>query len=673
MTASAGAIKAGKAFVELAVDDLGLRAGLNRVSARLRSWASTTSKIGAALIGAGTAIAAPLVAMAASAASYGDSLNDASTRTGIAVGVLVELGYAAEQSGTSMETLEGAIKKMQLTIVKAGDGSKQAKAALAKLFLTVEDLVNLSPDEQFRLIADRISQIQDPALRTATAVGVLGKSATDLLPMMIGGGQGIAEMEKQADELGLTLAGKLASSVGDVDDLLGSLWRQIKAVKDSIGSAVADGIRPLLEASQPIIANFIKWIVANQSLVKTILLVGAGLAVVGGVLVTAGLSATILMTAFGGLLAVATAIGGAIVSAFALVASPIGIAVVAVGSLTAGILYMGGAVKPILSTLSGLFQRLKTTAIGAWQGIVAAIGAGDLSAAAAVAVAGLNLAWAEAMAVLKTAWAKVIEFMLSTASEAWARLQLGFESAVDSIATAWFVAINDIQAAWAKLYSNIKSIHENAIDYMEDRRLEVIAKREGLNLDDLKAQAQKDRQQRRGGMQEDYTAEEIKRQTTLVARLLELDRQRKQRETEIRQANEEYQKSLASGNAAEIAARVKDLEERRRELQDAIDRAKNAANPLSSPAKSATSSGGGMFGGLSTLMKLAMNSKAMQNSVSSLMAGAVTPGIMNSFDLQSQNQSPLYKKLEDYAERTAVATEDIALKIENLEPGLGVD
>ena len=56
---------------------------------------------------------------------------------------------------------------MQKSIAAAAQGSQSATDALAELGLTVADLRGLSPDEQFKLIADRLSQIQSPALCAA--------------------------------------------------------------------------------------------------------------------------------------------------------------------------------------------------------------------------------------------------------------------------------------------------------------------------------------------------------------------------------------------------------------------------------------------------------------------------------------------------------------------------
>ena len=80
----------------------------------------------------------------------GDRLNKMAGRTGVAVEQLTALKFAAEQSGTSLETVEKGILKMNQAIMKAKDGGKTMTEALGKLGLTVDDLDGKSPDLQFK-------------------------------------------------------------------------------------------------------------------------------------------------------------------------------------------------------------------------------------------------------------------------------------------------------------------------------------------------------------------------------------------------------------------------------------------------------------------------------------------------------------------------------------------
>jgi len=135
------------------------------------------------MMGLGAVVAAPMVAASKVFSDMGDSIAKMSARTGIGVESLSELGYAAEMSGTSMESFEKSVRTMQKTLVAAAGGSAAAVGALRKLGLTAADLDGLSPEQQFKLIADQLSKIEDPAARAVVAMDIFGKSGAELLPI----------------------------------------------------------------------------------------------------------------------------------------------------------------------------------------------------------------------------------------------------------------------------------------------------------------------------------------------------------------------------------------------------------------------------------------------------------------------------------------------------------
>src|SRR5690606_9206364 len=133
-------------------------------------------QVGLRLVAAGAAAAAPIAAMVGLFVRAGDELEKMAERTGLSVEALSELKVAAEQSGTDLDTLEKGVRTLQRTINDAERGLSTANNALADLGLTAADLRALSPEEQFKLVAERLSQIDDPAKRAALAMQILGRA-----------------------------------------------------------------------------------------------------------------------------------------------------------------------------------------------------------------------------------------------------------------------------------------------------------------------------------------------------------------------------------------------------------------------------------------------------------------------------------------------------------------
>src|SRR4051812_10277800 len=111
-------VRAGGAFVEIGAITSGLDKGLAAAAAKLKAFGSAVGSIGKTMLKLGGGILGPLAAAGKVFADMGSELNDASQRTGIAVEALSALKFAAEQSGSSLEGLEGGLRKMQKTITE---------------------------------------------------------------------------------------------------------------------------------------------------------------------------------------------------------------------------------------------------------------------------------------------------------------------------------------------------------------------------------------------------------------------------------------------------------------------------------------------------------------------------------------------------------------------------
>lgn len=223
---SSGAIRAGRAFVELFADDTKLRSGLKSAVGLLKSFVTGVAIAGAGVAAAGAGIVAVLGLSVKAAVDYGSAIKDASDRTGIAAEELQELKFAAEQSGASFEDLETAIKIMQKQGL--GDG--------------VEDL---------HAFADEIAGLPEPAMQTARAMELFGKGGAKLLPLLKGGSEGIRQLRQEARDLGLVLDGAGVDAAEEFGDQVAILERQFGMLKVQIGSAVI----PVLQELMPLFSD----------------------------------------------------------------------------------------------------------------------------------------------------------------------------------------------------------------------------------------------------------------------------------------------------------------------------------------------------------------------------------------------------------------------------------
>jgi hypothetical protein len=151
--------------------------------------------IASAVAGAGVAAGMKVIDLAADATrtvvqnlsnalDLGGRLSDLSARTGETAGNLLILERAFDNTGIGADKVGTAVNKLQKFIVDAGSGAATQSGVLAQLGLSMSDLAGLTPTEQMSMFAQRISAIQDPTDRAATAMKVFGKSGGELLPFL---------------------------------------------------------------------------------------------------------------------------------------------------------------------------------------------------------------------------------------------------------------------------------------------------------------------------------------------------------------------------------------------------------------------------------------------------------------------------------------------------------
>ena len=403
-------VEAGGAYVRLGVKDQ-IDAGLKSIQGKLNGFAKKTALIGASFGAAGSAIIGPLAGAAKVFADFGAPLDDISKRTGIAGSKLSAYQFAAEQSGTSIESFETGLKKMAKTLYAADEESKGAVDSLADIGLNIESLRALSPDKQFDTIADALSKIEDPGKRAALSMEVFGKAGTDLLPMIEDGAKGLADMAAQGEKLGVVLSDEAIASAAELDDTFAAFWATIKGVTVQIGAAVAGPLTSFLQAASEIIGSVSHWIRDNQELVVTVGAVGAGLVTIGAVIAGAGVAAVALSAGIGAIGAVL----GALVSPIALVAAGI-------AGLTVYLATMTDVFDPVINYLADGFDWLSGVVEETIGGIKDALGSGDIALAAEIAFTALRLVISKTLEAILSLFGSTIGQMSRVLAELYKKI-----------------------------------------------------------------------------------------------------------------------------------------------------------------------------------------------------------------------------------------------------------
>jgi hypothetical protein len=576
---AAKGIRAGRAFIEIGADEKYVKA-LDRAGKKLHALGGQVMKVGTQITAASGGALAAVLGTSVAFASMGDELSKASDRTGMAVESLSALKYAAEQSDATLGDVVTGIRFMQRSLVEAAGGSKEAKAAIEGLGLSAEAVLKLSPDEQFKLIADRISRIENPAKRSAAAMGIFGRGASALLPLFKDGSKGMAELSKRAEELGIIIGKEDAAAATVFGDTLDDLWKQIKAVTFQIGAAIANALQPYAEATTRVLKTVIDFVKNNRQLVVTAALVVAGVVAMGAAVVTLGAVMFAIGIAISGAVAAVTTFAGILGA----ILSPIGLVSAALIAGVAAFFYYTDSGNKALSWLGERFGELWKWTTEVFGGIANALAAGDIALAAEILWTALQIAWLKGTEAIYGVWVRFRTGFVQVAGaafygalELWENVKAGlltsFENATAFIGGLWDAVVGTMSDAWTSVY-NFVAKGLNFIKGMWDDTFDVDAA--NAKLEEEAAKAAEARQKGELG---NAAAREAER----AAALAEIEKQRAARVEQINRDEMGLSSAATQNGQDDIAQRQARMEELRKKLAEQLGRAAEEAAAAQAP------------------------------------------------------------------------------------------
>ena len=236
-----------------------IKNGMGRIGAAAKAGAMVAAKAIAAIAGAAIAAGAAILKLGKTFAAYGDKFGKMATRTGIGAEALQELSYAAEISGTNIDSLSQALFRARRRIgnMAIGGGGPAARA-LEKLGLNAKELSKEQPEKQFFKLVAALKAVKNEAERNQLAFEIFGDNFRDIQPLIDSGADSIDAMRDRAQRLGLVLSGREIKQAEALTDAFYELGQVLKMTVVKIGAAFGPTLIPLLKRLAEFIADITK-------------------------------------------------------------------------------------------------------------------------------------------------------------------------------------------------------------------------------------------------------------------------------------------------------------------------------------------------------------------------------------------------------------------------------
>lgn len=202
--------------------------------------------------------------MVARTGEEADALQELSDRTGIATEQLEKMGYIAEMSGTSLDTLTTGFRFLEKNMVAAHEGSKETAQAFARLGVSIYGAGGKlkTVEELLPAVSAHISKLPTHAQKSAAAMDLFGKAGQQLLPLLERGPDQLRALQEELELLGGVTSEEFLA--------IGSAWddstKRMTQTWTSIRQAISG---PILAALNKVTDKLIAWWKAMGDVVRS--------------------------------------------------------------------------------------------------------------------------------------------------------------------------------------------------------------------------------------------------------------------------------------------------------------------------------------------------------------------------------------------------------------------
>lgn len=212
----------------------------------------------------GAATIAGMTAMVKNTANYGDQIANMVERVGWGTKTFQEYAYAARFSDMTTEEFASNLEKMtrNMGMLRAGTGSLLSGLQKVSPVLAEQLKATKTNEEAFELMIKAIQKVDDQTKKAYLANLAFGKSGLKMVQLANHGADGLAELRKQAQEMGVVLGEDAVNNSAKFMDALEENSEVIRGLSGAISSK-------LLPVIIPIIQSFNRWIMANRDLIAT--------------------------------------------------------------------------------------------------------------------------------------------------------------------------------------------------------------------------------------------------------------------------------------------------------------------------------------------------------------------------------------------------------------------
>lgn len=259
-----------KLITKVGADISGLTAGLKDAEKQINAYErnSTASLKNAALTVGNAAMSAfkifsvaagvagtALIALSNRSRESIDALAKQADSLGLATEDMIAYQLAATMAGSSAEGMTRALTQLANGIHQTGSKTGPLINTLRELGLTSQELQRQGLSQSFETLVEKLSQVENPMQRVRMATELFGKEGRLLIPMLIEGANGLEDVRKRAEALGISLSRVDAAKIEMANDAIDQMKLAFTGVGNTLAISFAPAIKMAADAVTEVIVN----------------------------------------------------------------------------------------------------------------------------------------------------------------------------------------------------------------------------------------------------------------------------------------------------------------------------------------------------------------------------------------------------------------------------------
>lgn len=190
-----------------------------------------------------------LIKAAGDVAAYGDEVDKVSQKVGMTTEAYQKWDFIMQQNGSSMSENQAAFRTLVNAMDDARNGSEKAIEKFKSLEISLDEVKNSSREEMFEKVIMSLQNVTDETEKAALANDILGRSGTNLMPLLNSTNDELKALSQQAEDYGLIMSEDLVEDSAKYTDAVNLMQKSLGGLKNRVVgeflpglTQVADGV-----------------------------------------------------------------------------------------------------------------------------------------------------------------------------------------------------------------------------------------------------------------------------------------------------------------------------------------------------------------------------------------------------------------------------------------------